>query len=177
MSGRASVPNSAPARRILVAYTRPTGHPPPAEQVRNQVRTATGYTLGRATPEGPRIAVIGVRAVPLAAVARLRAPSSLPTPGAPETGLLADRLLAFLEALAAAGSGLPLFRVIAAEIGASPGNDAGVNAVYDAMRRLESTGEIRVWRGSKDNHFGQRIIGLRDGGIVRSARAPEGIVP
>lgn len=48
--------------RIVIAtergYSIRTGHPSPASQVANQVRCATGYTLGISTLDGPRVPLV-----------------------------------------------------------------------------------------------------------------------
>lgn len=49
-------PRLRPRRRVVL-----TGHPPPERQIADQVRTSGGYTLGRATVEGARIAPVGAR--------------------------------------------------------------------------------------------------------------------
>ncbi|MBW4089918.1 MAG: hypothetical protein HIU82_02245 [Proteobacteria bacterium] len=178
------MPFDAPRRRSCTPYTVPTGHPPPAQQVANQVRTATGYTLGRATPEGPRIAFLAPRGAPLSLAAVIRAGGGVAAqaldgaaPGeasAAASGAAPERLLARLRKIAALGDWLlPPMGALGRSVGLPD-----IRGLQSAFLALQRRGDIRLWSGTMKQYRGQRVVVLcASGAVLRTVDAPRGIMP
>ena len=157
------------SRRLPVRrYSVMTGHPPVELQIADQVRTATGYTLGRATVDGARLIALSPRVQSSAAAA-----SGPVIPGLVHS-TSAGRLLRVLRWLARGGGRLP-YSVELMRFAGLP----NVNEVSHAMAKLVGLGAIREWNGVREGGpKGERIVTLVHSSVVlRTAGAPAEIVP
>ena len=159
-----------PVRRYSIA----TGHPPVLMQIADQVRCATGYTLGRATVEGARQVLLpsamaarcGLPVKPAAVAAPKQAPAEeLP-------GSQVERLLGVLRRLGDLNQTLPGSGALAEMAQINP------NYVATAFHTLASRGYLREWFSPAAGPRTERIVVLLpSGAVLRTAGAPAGIVP
>lgn len=173
-----------PVRRYSIA----TGHPPVLMQIADQVRCATGYTLGRATVEGARQVLLARAAAPTIGAPVKPASAPVPTAAAPvlpaaqaavhpgpgrAPSAQMERLLDVLHGFAARGETLPGSTVLAERAQIVPAY------VATAIHRLAARGLLREWQGDgARGAASQRIVVLLpSGAVLRTAGAPAGIVP
>lgn len=124
-------PSAPPATQRRVIFT---GHPPPAVQVRDQIRSPTGVTYAR------RVLAFA------SATPKLATKPSL---------AFAIRLMSFLQTIEDSGDPLPDPAEIALYI-----DDAWhAETVIACLKNLQSSGDITLWIGARNwsGHFGVRL--------------------
>lgn len=139
-----------------------TGHPPPAEQIRDQVRSSSGATFVRRMTAFTR---------PLARRVTLK-DAVVPTPLRPIAGQ-ARQLLNFLNDLAVDGRSIPQLRSVILSLG----EGWSYAAIGGALRTLAAHNLLIYWSGSKTYGRGHLVIRMAQGGAeLRTVGAPAEIV-
>lgn len=169
------------ARRIVVpanadrfkVRVRLTGHPPPLQQISDQIRTSTGMTFGRGAHRLP----VGWRgANPPPASVAVAAPAEEPAPEASvsEEAQMASVMRA-LVLTADAGTFLPRRADLARSLDVPAWDTMArmASAVSAVLHKLVRRRKIAMISGSLHEHRGEMVIRLAEcGRVIRTAGAP-----